>query len=131
MRAAAGVAGAADALGIHFGPRKQVVERADAVPDGVLRDVRASEQALRPDDGVLHGGGLHLGVVPILVVHLDALALADRIPRQGDESAPRQSGQAALPRLVRLGAALVPERKEDGRIRAPCRVAGRYRFAVT
>jgi len=55
--------------------------------------------------------------VPVFVVHLDALALADRVPRECYEAAPRQSGQAALPGLVSLRAALVAKREQDGRIR--------------
>jgi hypothetical protein len=88
---------------------REIVEGADAIPDGVLRDVRSGEQGLSSDDGVLHGGGLHLGAVPICVVHLHSLPLTEGIPCQGDESAARQSGEAALPGLVGLGAALVPQ----------------------
>src|SRR5260370_13796659 len=98
VSAPAGVARATDATGIYFGPRKQIIERADAIPNGVLRDVRPGEQALHPDDGVLHGRGLHLGAMPIFVVHLHALSLADGVPRKCDEPAPRQSCPAALPR---------------------------------
>ena len=117
MCAAAGVARAADAPGIDFGPRKQIIERADAVPNGVLRDVGPGEQALRSNDGVLDGRGLELGIVPIFVIHLHALTLAEGVPCESDEAAPCQSGEAALPCLVRLGAVLVSQWKQDRRIR--------------
>src|SRR5262249_47428217 len=49
------------------------------------------------------------------------LSLSDWIPGQGDESAPRQSRENALPRLVGFGARFMAERKKDGRI-------GRFSF---
>src|SRR5258708_3108427 len=78
--------------------------------------MRSGQQALCPDDGVLDCGACSFCVVQVLVVHLDALALSERVPCQGDETPPRETRQAALPCLMRFSAALVAERKEDRRV---------------
>ena len=61
VRAAAGVAGDGDAIRVDFLARQQVVEGADAVPDGVARQIIAGQKALNTKHRVLGRGAYDLG----------------------------------------------------------------------
>ena len=80
MRAAAGVAGDAHPLGIHFLTAGQIIERADAVPDGVAGDVVAGNQALRAEHGVLARRSHQSGGAQVGIEELHPFALPGGVP---------------------------------------------------
>src|SRR6185503_504672 len=89
-----------------------------AVPNRVAGDVVAGQETLDTDDSVLGGGPDDLGFAHIGVEELDALALSDGVPGEGDVAALGRRHQYGLPGVVTLGAGLVAEGEEDGRVGA-------------
>lgn len=81
---AAGVAGAAEAAGIDFGPGGEVIEGAQAVVDHVSRETSAEQDGCAPEDLVLAGGLEEPG--SRFVEELFTLSLADGIVAQNGES---------------------------------------------
>ena len=117
VRAAAGVARGADAGRIHFGARQQVVQSANAVPDGVAGEGVSHQHALRAEFGMFHGGGEELGIVPVRIEELLALFLAERIPGEGHVSPAGQRAENLLPGGMGFAAHFMPQRKQDGGVR--------------
>ncbi|OPZ06821.1 MAG: hypothetical protein BWZ10_02935 [candidate division BRC1 bacterium ADurb.BinA364] len=75
--AAAGIACAAQARSVHFGPRFEVIEAADLIPDHVFGDIFAQQNRRRAHIHVLDGR-----IVAWKAVAFDAFALAERIDAQ-------------------------------------------------
>src|SRR5439155_1666244 len=107
----------ADSLGIHFLAADEIIERADAVPDGVAGDAVAGDQGLHAEHGVLARRGYEARGAQVGIVELQPFALADRVPGERYEALGREAAQHVLPRLMRLRAGFMPQRKQDGRER--------------
>ncbi len=116
VRPAARVTRYANAPGVDFRPRRQIVERAQAIVDGVPRERIAHQQRLQAENRVFGGRLPGLRLFEIVVPHLDALALPDGVPGKAHIALLRHRYQHILPGLMRLGAAFVAEREQDRRI---------------
>src|SRR5580693_1641595 len=57
------------------------------------------------------------GIVPVRIEELHTLFLAQRIPRETNISPARQRSEHLLPREMRFTTQLMPQWKQDGRIR--------------
>ncbi len=113
VRPSSRVPRATDPAGIDFLARQQVIEGAQAVPDGVARQAVAYQKALNSKHSVLGRGTYDLRFAEVFIIELHALALADCVPGERHVAPASQRNQYLLPDRVRLCARFMPERKQD------------------
>ena len=116
MRAAAGIAGDADALGIHLRAAHQIIKRPDAIPNRVAGKALARHQRLHAEHRMFTRRRRQPRSAHIGIEKLNALALSGRVPGQRHKSFGRETSQHILPRFVGLRARLMAQREEDRRI---------------
>src|SRR5262249_8568769 len=120
QRAAAGVAGAAEALRIDLRTRREVIEAANAVPDAIGRGARADEQRSDASHRVFRRAAGN-GRLALAVEELDALALADGVVTEYRQAVLRHQDAGALIALDRLAVGAVTTRHQH---------AGKRSFAL-
>ena len=119
LKPAAARAGDADARAIDLGPRQQVIERANAVPDLPPRQVGAGEIGKVSEDRVLAANQVVAASSARRIPELAAFALPDRIPTDHDVAAQRKPlTQCMVVRLAVRGVAAGDEHCRTGPLAA-------------
>ncbi len=122
LEPAAARAGNRETLGLHLGPRLEVVHRADPVPDHVTRQARAREDREVAEDGMLPADEVVAAPAARRVPELASLPLAHGVPAEDHVPAADEAHGDLLVGGIGLSQWRVAARHEDGRLRSRRRV---------